>query len=55
MTLSKLIDHLQSLLEEQGDMPVMVSSAMQGYQLSEVRHLVHWDRPISGGPYAEIG
>lgn len=55
MQLSKLIEHLQSLLEEQGDMPVKVNSAMQGYSLSEVRHLIHWSNPAQGEPYAEIG
>jgi hypothetical protein len=55
MQLSKLIEHLQSLLDEEGDMPVMVKSAMQGGELSGVRHLIHWGNPQSGDPYAEIG
>lgn len=55
MQLSKLIQHLQSLLDEEGDMPVMVKSAMQGGQLCDVRHLIHWGNPAKGKPYAEIG
>lgn len=55
MQLSKLIQHLQALLDEEGDMPVMVKSAMQGGELSDVCRLIHWGNPAQGKPYAEIG
>ena len=55
MNLSKLIEHLQSLLDQEGDMPVKVRSDMQGHELADVRHLIHWGNPANGKPYAEIG
>lgn len=56
MQLSQLIEHLQSLLDKEGDMPVRCRPLANGAPVSDVDNLIHWDHPANGEqPYAEIG